>query len=197
MTELATDPIEGHDSTDLCKRAVRALTESMTVYPEGGDIYSVTTESGNEYRVDAVEGRCTCPDAEYNLDDDERCKHERRVRFATGERAIPEWCDEDAINDGIGEHVKGGPVFEGGGGGSSTVNPHPGDDESTNADDAVKVATDGGVLPSYVDRTEDDDTDDDEDDDRPDDCECDEFHRDLDIPCWPCFHEGFEEPPEE
>jgi hypothetical protein len=63
----------------------------MTVLPLGGDVYSVTTESGSEYRVDALEGRCTCPDKQYNLEDGELCKHERRVRFAIGQSAIPAW----------------------------------------------------------------------------------------------------------
>jgi hypothetical protein len=97
------------DSIDLEERDVRALTEYMTTLPLGGDVYSVTTESGSEYRVDALEGRCTCPDKQYNLEDGELCKHERRVRFATGQWAIPAWVDADEVDGQLGEHVEGTP----------------------------------------------------------------------------------------
>jgi len=93
---------------EIDDRTRRALTEYMAVLPEGGDIYTVVGQNGGgEYRVDALEGRCTCPDAEYRLDPDESCKHERRVAFATGEREIPSWADPDAVDDQLGEHVSG------------------------------------------------------------------------------------------
>ena len=95
--------------TDLEQRDVRALTEYMTTLPLGGNMYSVTTESGSEYRVDALEGRCTCPDKQYNLEDGELCKHERRVRFATGQWAIPAWIDADEVDAQLGEHVEETP----------------------------------------------------------------------------------------
>lgn len=95
--------------TDLEKRDVRALTEHMTVLFVGGNIYKVLTESGTSYRVDALEGRCTCPDKQYNLEDGGLCKHERRVRFATGERAIPAWVNADAVDPLLGEHIDGTP----------------------------------------------------------------------------------------
>jgi len=97
------------DCTDLEQRDVRALTEYMTTLPLGGDMYSVTTQSGSEYRVDALEGRCTCPDKQYNLEDGKLCKHERRVRFATGQWAIPAWVDADEVDAQIGEHVEETP----------------------------------------------------------------------------------------
>jgi hypothetical protein len=96
------------DCTDLEKRDVRALTEYMTVLPFGGEVYSVTTESGSEYRVDALGKRCSCPDYKNNLPTDggrERCKHIARVAFATGERAIPRWTNPDAIDSQLGEHT--------------------------------------------------------------------------------------------
>ena len=95
--------------TDLEQRDVRALKEYMTTLPLGGDVYSVTTQSGSEYRVDAREGRCTCPDKQYNLEDGELCKHERRVRFATGQWAIPAWVDADGIDAQLGQHVEETP----------------------------------------------------------------------------------------
>jgi len=96
-------------STDLQKRDVRALTEYMTVLPLGGGLYSVTTGSGSEYRVDALKGRCTCPDKQHNLEDGDLCKHERRVQFATGEWVIPGWADTEVIDSQLGEHVSGTP----------------------------------------------------------------------------------------
>ncbi|WP_206043408.1 hypothetical protein [Haloarcula rubripromontorii] len=96
--------------TDLEKRDVRALTEYMTALPKGGDVYSVTTESGSEYRVDALEERCTCPDYKHNLPTDggrERCKHLSRVAFATGERPIPKWASPEAIDSQLGKHTDG------------------------------------------------------------------------------------------
>jgi hypothetical protein len=95
--------------TDLDQRDVRALTEYMTTLPLGGDMHSVTTESGSEYRVDALEGRCSCPDKQYNLEDGELCKHERRIRFATGQWAIPAWVDADEVDGQLGEHVEETP----------------------------------------------------------------------------------------
>ncbi len=78
----------------------------MTTLPLGGDVYSVTTQSGSEYRVDAREGRCTCPDHQYR---EVECKHIRRTRFATGQRAIPAWVDADEVDAQLGEHVDGTP----------------------------------------------------------------------------------------
>lgn len=68
--------------------------------------YSVTTESGREYYVHVVKGTChrknrkECPDQEYNLDDDV-CKHVHRVRYAIGLKEIPEWINEDAVDDNL------------------------------------------------------------------------------------------------
>jgi len=140
-----------HDSgIELEQRSVRALTECMTVLPLGGDVYSVTTESGSEYRVDALEGRCTCPDARHNLDDDERCKHERRVRFSTGQRAIPQWVDTDAVDPQLGDHVEGGPVAVASDGGEVVVSdgePHPSDEQDTSADDNSDDCEECAGLP--------------------------------------------------
>ncbi|MFC7133759.1 MULTISPECIES: hypothetical protein [Salinibaculum] len=157
-----------HDSsTDLDQRDVRALTEKMTVLPRGGDVYSVTTESGSEYRVDALEGRCSCPDKQHNLSDDERCKHERRVRFATGQWQVPAWVDTEAVDPQLGEHVE-----------------------------TTAAAADGGVIPddNPQPQTEENRDERDSDSGRPDDCECTVWNGDYEIPCWECYREGFEEP---
>ena len=143
MTEFDSATLEGvvtDDCTDLEERDVRALTEKMTVLPEGGGVYSVTTESGSEYLIDSREGRCTCPDFEYN---GARCKHIRRVEYATGEVTIPNWADSDAIDSQLGEHVEASPRV---------------------------AATDGGDVIVAGDDAEILDTD--EEDSRPDDCQC-------------------------
>jgi len=101
MSDYNTAEVEG---TDLEPRTERALTEYMTVLPLGGDIYSVTTQSGSEYRVDAREGRCTCPDHKHR---DVRCKHQRRVAFAVGKRPVP--ADVVDVDELLGDHVDESP----------------------------------------------------------------------------------------
>jgi len=104
-------PTKGHGSTEqLADRDVRALTEYMTTLSLGGQIYSVTTESGSEYRVDGRDKVCDCPDFTYR-DDVQKCKHLRRVEFATGERVIPQWVDREEVDPQLGEHVDSGPTF--------------------------------------------------------------------------------------
>lgn len=93
----------GYERTDLEARDARALTEYMSVLPEGGDVYTVAAE-GSTYTVDAREGRCTCPDNQYR---EERCKHVRRVAFATGAEPIPAYVDPGAVDPSLGEHADG------------------------------------------------------------------------------------------
>lgn len=121
MTQFAPGRENGHDGrtdaeattdTDLDARDARALTECMSVLDEGGDVYTVVGENGGTYRVDAREGRCTCPDAQYNLPTDdgrEQCKHAARVAYATGERSVPAWIDTDAVDPQLGMHVDATP----------------------------------------------------------------------------------------
>jgi hypothetical protein len=100
------------DCSELEQRDVRALTEYMTVLPEMGraedapDLYLVVSESGSEYLVDTREGACECPDA---VNRDVRCKHLRRVRYATGETPVPAGANEEAIDDALGDHVEVSP----------------------------------------------------------------------------------------
>jgi len=119
------------ESTDVEPRTERALVEKMTVLPLDGDVYSVTTESGAEYRVDGREGRCTCPDHEHR---DVRCKHIRRVAFATGAEPIP--GEVDGVDELLGEHVNGERQVVASDGGQ-VVEP---------AGERVRVPVDGGVL---------------------------------------------------
>lgn len=115
-TPMENTTLRDENPTDLPKRAVRALTEKMTVLPDTGrvkgadDLFLVVSESGSEYLVDTREGRCDCPDAQYNLEPEERCKHERRVRYATGETPIPAWTDTDAIDSHLGLQTARSPI---------------------------------------------------------------------------------------
>ena len=81
--------------TEIEPRTRRALEEYLTVLPEHGrvkgadDLVLVVSASQEEYVVDVRSGACECPDASYNLEDDELCKHARRARFALGRDAVP------------------------------------------------------------------------------------------------------------
>jgi len=57
------------------------------------------------------------------------------------------------------------------------------------ATDAPTARTDGGTAVDVA--TE---TDTDTDGDRPDDCDCGDWNHGLDLPCWPCYRDGFETP---
>lgn len=85
-------------------RTERALTECMSVLPESGDVFTVVGENGATYRVDRREERCTCPDHKYR---DIRCKHLRRVAFATGEEPVP--LGVDGVDPQLGEHTEASP----------------------------------------------------------------------------------------
>jgi predicted nucleic acid-binding Zn finger protein len=154
--------------TELNPRDTRALTEKMAVLLEGGDIYTVVGQNGGgEYTVDLHEGQCTCPDAQYNLDGNEACKHELRARYAIGDRPIPTWADTEAVDAQLGTHVNGEP-------------------ERVAADGGTKIVIagdEGEVLEDDVDE-----------DGRPDECNCGDWNADTEPPCWPCYRDGFDVP---
>jgi hypothetical protein len=162
MTDYEPAEVEG---TDLEPRDARALTECMTVLPEGGDIYTVVGEHGGTYSVDGREGRCTCPDAQYNLpteDGRETCKHVARVTYAAGLRPVPAWVDTDAVDAHLGEHTDATPrvaVTDGG-----------------IVADADTESPDAGERPADCDCGAWNDAD------------------GVTLPCWPCYREGFETP---
>jgi hypothetical protein len=89
-------------SEQIDDRDRRALEQYLTVLeaPNGrtGE-YEVVSESGKSYVVNTLLGTCDCPDSEYR---DEKCKHRRRVEFATGHREVPEDVDADPQ---LGIHV--------------------------------------------------------------------------------------------
>jgi hypothetical protein len=133
----------------------------MTTYPEGGEVYSVTTESGREYRVDRRDGRCTCPDHKHRS---ARCKHLRRVAFATGERSVP--AGVDGVDERLGEHTDGTAHAVATDGGS----------------DVIDAGDEGEVLEES------------DGDGRPDACDCGAWNQGTGLPCWPCYRDGFDEP---
>lgn len=100
------------------KRDVKALTQYLTVLDSIGRVkdadglYLVVSQSGGEYMVDTHDGICECPDSRYR---NVRCKHRRRVAFATGERPILAGVNQEAIDPNLGVHVEGEPVFAGAG----------------------------------------------------------------------------------
>jgi len=108
-----TDSADSEDVLD--EVGARALTQYLTVMDDVGRVrdapglYLVVSESGSEYLVDARDAACECPDSQYR---DRRCKHLRRVAFATGREAIPAWVDRDDVDDQLGQHVDGDPAFE-------------------------------------------------------------------------------------
>jgi hypothetical protein len=84
---------DARDASEFGARQVRAVEEYLTVMPdavEGEGMVKVVSQSGEEYIVDAVEERCECPDFEHREgDEDGRCKHIYRARWATGRDALP------------------------------------------------------------------------------------------------------------
>ena len=103
MTATPTD-----EATTLDTRDVLALTQYLTVLDDlpqvadDEDRYVVVSESGGAYLVDVRAGTCTCPDYRFRGN---RCKHIRRVEFATGERAIPPGLE--GVDPDIGRHLHG------------------------------------------------------------------------------------------
>jgi hypothetical protein len=110
MSESGSDRVNGHDDsrTELDDRTERALTEYLSVLPDTGraagadDLFLVVSQSGSEYLVDTRLGACECPDHEHR---DARCKHLRRVAFATGAEAVP--AGVEGVDPQLGEHVDG------------------------------------------------------------------------------------------
>ncbi|MFC7059788.1 SWIM zinc finger family protein [Halovenus salina] len=99
---MSTNETHGNESIE--PRTERALTECMTVLPDGGDIYTVVGENGGTYQVDARAERCTCPDHEHR---ESYCKHLRRVAFATGEEPVPNGVG--GVDEKLGEQLDSAP----------------------------------------------------------------------------------------
>jgi hypothetical protein len=102
-------------ASDVEKRDVHALTECMTVDPDAPQVaddaerFEVT--STHTYVVNLRVPACDCPDC---LHRGVRCKHIRRVLFATGRKPIPAWvANREAIDPWLGQLVDGDLRFEG------------------------------------------------------------------------------------
>ncbi|MFA1610142.1 hypothetical protein [Halobellus rubicundus] len=113
----ANKPHDDRSIDDLDKRDVRALTEAMSVLPDYGrargadGLFVVIGENSNDpYLVDVVGKACECPDAEYR-DPDGGCKHIKRIEYATGRTAIPQWVDRDVVDDNLGCAVDAEPRY--------------------------------------------------------------------------------------
>ncbi|MFC6823494.1 hypothetical protein [Halopelagius fulvigenes] len=172
MQNNESDAVEGIAlTTDPEPRDVRAVTEYMTVLPNGprvedaDDLYCVVSQSGGEYTVDARTGACDCPDATHNLDD-ELCKHARRVAIIRGERPFPAVPVAD-VDDQIGIHVRGGLTL-------ATL---------TGSDTPRRLVADGGRVEPREPLTPGE---------RPPECDCSPYAEEL--PCFPCYRAGFRSP---
>ena len=133
---MSTNDTSQVESTELDDRTRRALTEYMTVLETGGGVYEVVGENENSYTVDVRAGVCTCPDSQHR---NARCKHQRRVAFATGRNPLPAGVED--VDDDLGRHVDRGPVMTDGG-------------EILDADDGILEAAECEVcaeLPDGVD----------------------------------------------
>ncbi|GAB6863274.1 hypothetical protein ACFQL0_22530 [Haloplanus litoreus] len=213
------DSVTADDSTDLPKRTRRALEEYLTVLDDVGDaagadeLYAVVSESGSQYLVDARTDSCSCPDAEHR-DPEDGCKHARRVAFATGAEAIPAAADPDAVDPQLGAHVDGAVRWECDHGREFCAEAPDARDDAIRCSDCEieasatpgeRVVADGGIIEAgdegeILDEDDDDVVDLSEvygeaaPEERPEDCDCGEWNDGLDLPCWPCYREGFETP---
>lgn len=170
MTNHEPDALDSID-----RRTRRALVEPLTVLDHDEmpvenretTVVTVTSASGTTYDVDVVTGACSCPDARHRSPEG-GCKHVRRARVAVGAEPV----DARTIR-------------------ALDVDPQLG----ANAPGPRVATSDGGIVDAGDDGVVlDDDADADDDDGRPDDCDCGGFHDDAELPCWPCYRDGFETP---
>lgn len=141
---MATNADPKGASDTLTDRDRRALEQYLTVLDRVGrvrgadDLFLVVSESGSEYIVDLREGACECDDHQYR---GIKCKHARRVEFATGRRQIPAAADID-IDDQLGDHVRGGPRLampDGGVVEADGAGTHAPDEDEDEGDDGVII----------------------------------------------------------
>lgn len=105
---MATSQETSRAVVSLADHEVRALTEKMSVLPDVGwasgapGLYLIVSESGATYRVDADAGRCSCPSQFYRGGP---CKHTARVAYATRQREIPDWVNQDRVDPRLGQHI--------------------------------------------------------------------------------------------
>jgi predicted nucleic acid-binding Zn finger protein len=170
-------PAEESDGIEIEPRTERALSEALSVLTlEGHPVESpdrsvvmVVSHSGETYHVDAAAGVCECPDYEYNLPEGDRetCKHIARARISLGRQPVDAQVLAEVDVD-------------------NTL--------AANAPGPVVATSDGGIIEAGDEGEVLDEGDGDGDGGRPDECDCGDWNADADLPCWPCYRDGFEEP---
>jgi hypothetical protein len=186
---------------DAEPRTRRACEEPMVVVPEGDgtgmfEVWTGTCDDEEQpYIVDlgGAHDRCSCPDMEYNLEDGERCKHSRRCRLEFG---LPPFGEVPAIRS---EHAAPMDVeLARCRRGIDDVDEEPAVEPITVAEakPARQVATDGGQVVESTPEPEPETGGSDVEDGRPEDCDCGAWNEGLELPCWPCYRDGFGEPGE-
>jgi hypothetical protein len=130
------------ESSEIDDRTGKAVTECMGILPEGGDLYTVIGENHPdreqaEYTVDLRRGRCSCADSEYR---NAECKHQRRIKMATGSVPVPAAFDPSDVPGQLGgDHLDGEPRFLATDGGVT---------EGESTDDGSADQTDDGDRPA-------------------------------------------------
>ena len=169
MTQFTPDHENGHGystDTQLERRTERALSEPLSVVSLDG----TPIDNINETVVQVVShsGESYHVDAEVG-----RCE-----------------CPDHRHRDVECKHIRRARIALGLSPVSTKILAAVNVDDQlgANTPGPVVVTTDGGVVDTSGENLED------TDDGRPDDCECAEWNNDSDIPCWPCYREGFDEP---
>jgi hypothetical protein len=67
------------------------------------------------------------------------------------------------------------------------------EESAANAPGPVVATSDGGII-EVGDKGEILDGDESDDDSRPEDCDCGDWNAHAELPCWPCYRDGFEVP---
>jgi hypothetical protein len=167
---MSTNASHGNESIDVEPRTERALSEPLSVVSLDG----TPVESTDETIVMVVShsGESYHVDAEVGRCEcpdhkhrDAECKHIRRARIELGETTVDSRVLAAVdVNEQLGANAPGPRVATSDGG-------------------IIEAGDDGEILDEQ-----------DPDDDRPDDCDCGDWNAGLDLPCWPCYRDGFEEP---
>ena len=165
-------PTEESDGIEIESRTERALERAYTVTAVDGTPISdrenptvVAVHSGNSAREHRVDVRAGKCTCEDHEYRGVECAHLRRARYALGRVPLDtETLAAVEVHERFAEHCPGPVVATSDGG-------------------IIEAGDDGEILDEQ-----------DPDDNRPDDCDCGDWNTGLDLPCWPCYRDGFEEP---
>jgi hypothetical protein len=136
----------------------------MTVVERAPELYEVSSSSGRAYTVDVEAPACTCPDFEYNLPTEDGMETCKHIRRVLAAR---------------GDLVVPARALD-----VDAIDPLLG--TAIDGVTQVAVATDGAGAGKVIDE-------DPKGGDRPGDGECWASSR-HELPCFPCYREGFETP---